>query len=159
MHIFLHQLCEWGSGRVTSLSTQGRMPPAPRGMKLPLEVFSFLVVPSPACRCHLEQSSGGTSALRQKAAFAQGLLREKITSWGQLSSRELCRWPADIARQRAGRSGSLTPQTEWREGWRWPGWLCACSSVSGQLLTLREGQPDTQLTADCLTKFKPERRL
>lgn len=60
------------------------MPPASVGGKQALGLFDLGVVSISGCVCHLEQSSGGSSAIRQMTDFAQGLLREEISKWGQV---------------------------------------------------------------------------
>lgn len=60
------------------------MPPASMGGKQALGLFDLGVISTPGCSCHFGQSSGGTSALRQKTDFAQGLPREERINWGQV---------------------------------------------------------------------------
>ena len=112
--------------------------PASVGGKQLLDLSGFQAVPTPCCSCHTGQSSGSTSALRQRAGFSQGLLKEEIINWGQVLQLKQA-VSCTIGRQiqavlREGWSGYPMLPGDWGAGQRRPGWLCACATVSGQLL-------------------------
>lgn len=111
--------------------------PASVGGKQLLDRSSFQVIPTPRCSCPFGQSSGSTMALRQRAGYSQGFLKEEIINQGQVFQLEQAA-SCTIGQQiqavlREGWSGYLMLPGEWGAGQRGPGWLCACAAVPGQL--------------------------